>query len=459
MAQGHNKKYAFSSLFICHKTLYKPLQLYDTDCSLPNLSLTTFSCINSSHIPNGISVLNCEIYRNKVLTANPSGRSRPAPYKSQTYFKWIQYNIGHNMRIIPTSSATIMYRICIVFVLMKLVCASSLYPSPISSQSSTVLDDHSTQKKDDVFKEETKKGVSNSQTATGFNNENEKKTVIGQDRGKYNQENVSKNHHEDSGQRQGENFHQVNSDSVNKFGRKGGHRKGHHKTGYHNSYHKDESENNSSYYDDNDDQGGHFVYDSRAGSAGQSEADRFRGMYDNGRINNEENVRRGQYDVGGHYGNERDDKRAYDQRQYFNDRRDKSNSNIGNVRGETGRNYAERHYQNHPQYYQSQHHPIPLPPINQPLPPINQPLPPINQPLPPINQPLPPINQPVNQPIGHSKKTITIYEDPRVFDLGYRHPMRQYPNYEPRYDSDLIHLDFRRSPMQYNRRQFYDYYQ
>lgn len=414
--------------------------MYVTGYLLSKFNINNLSWINSSHIQNGISLLNCEIYRNRVLTTNLSGRSHRTTYKSQTYFKWIQYNkVDRNMRINCSNSKT-MYRICIVIVLMNLVCASSVHPSPIASHSSTVLDDRSATKKDNVFNEESKQGISSTQTSSGFKNENEKTNVVGADSGKYNQENINKNQQQDSGQRQGENFHQENVDSVNKVGRKGGHRKGHHKSGYHNSYHKDESENNSSYYDDSDDQGGHFMYDSRAGAAGQTGADRFRNSYDNGRLNNVENAKRGYYDNRGQYGNERDDRRAFNEQQYYNDRRDKSHANVDNVRGQVDRNYQEGNY-HHP------YHQRPLPPINSPLPPVINPLPPNRQPL----QPLPP---PITQP----RKTITIYEDPRVFDMGYSHPIRRNPQYEPRYDTDLIHLDFRKSPLPYNRRQFYDYY-
>lgn len=305
-----------------------------------------------------------------------------------------------------------MLRYVIVIVLINSVCANSLYPSQIS-RSSTTLDKHQQNKNGENYNEESKKDVQSTQSSTGYNSKEEKNKIVGQDSGNYSQENSQKNNHQNSAEKQGQNFHQQNFDSLNKFGRRGGHKKGHHKSGYSTSYHKDESENNSSYFDDSDDEGGHIVYDSRNNAGSQNSADRFRNSYDRGQIDNRQNNRKGFYDVGRIYDNQQADRNSYNDRQYYNDRKDKSHSNIDNNRGEVDRNYEERIYRNpyYPRYNRYE-----------------------------------------------PRKTITIYEDPRVFDKAYPELFQRSLPYDKRYDSDFIQLDFRR-PVPYERRPFYDFYQ
>lgn len=307
--------------------------------------------------------------------------------------------------------------------LIKIVYCGSLYPPHILSESSSVLDDNSAHKNSGIFSEQSQKGTSNLQESNGINKEHQSKQVSGHDTGTYNHENAQKNNQENTGQREEEKYHQQNFDTMNKNGRKGGHKKGHHKSGFHNTYHKDESENNSSFYDDSDDQGGHFEYNSQNGVGGQTGGDRFKESYDNGRYDSKYDGKKVNHDVNGHYGNERGDKAAYDQKNYYNDRRDQRNSNVGNARGETGRNQEEGRFYRYPSYR----------------------------------------DQPYREPDYRRyepKKTITIYEDPRMYQRGYTDYQRPY---ERRYDSDNVHLDFRRSgPYRGNsypyRRPFYGYY-
>lgn len=304
-----------------------------------------------------------------------------------------------------------MQRIFIVLVLMRIVYCDSPYPPHIFTKSSSVLDDNNAHKKSDTFSEHSEKGVANSQEEGGFNKEHASKKVLGHDSGNYNHENAQKNQQENSGHQEGEKFHQQNFDSMNKVGRKGGHKKGHHKSGYHNSYHKDESENKSTYYDDSDDEGGHFAYNAQNGAGAQQGGDRFRQSYDNNRLNNNYDQKKGHYDVNGNYGNQRDDRISYGNRNYYNDRRDKSNANFDNARGEAGRNVEESYVKGHPHYiepYYRRYEP---------------------------------------------RRTITVYEDPRAYQGGY--PAYQRP-YERRYDSDRVHLDFRQ-PIPY-RQPYYGYY-
>lgn len=340
-----------------------------------------------------------------------------------------------------------MHRIFIVLVLIKLVNCGTLYPPHIISQSSSVLDDNSAIKNNGVYSDESQKGISSIEEANGIKKEHETKHISGQDSGSYNHENAQKNKKEDAGQREEEKFHQQNYDSLNKVGRKGGHKKGHHKTGFHNTYHKDESENKSSFYDDNDDEGGHFTYNAQNGVGAQNGGDRFKESYDNGRYDNKHDNKKGFYDVNGNYGNEKGDKSAYDEKKYYNDRRDQRNSNVGNTKGEAGVNYEESKYYKHPHYNTN---PIYRDSIYR-QPDYNDP----NYRGPYYRDPYyrePYYREPYYRRY-EPKKTITVYEDPRMYQRGYSDNHRPY---ERRYDAGYVNLDFRR-PTTF-RSPIYDYY-
>lgn len=299
-------------------------------------------------------------------------------------------------------------------ILLVLICCKSVQLGPVSVQSgTTIIDDHSKHKNSDSFEVEAKKGASGGQQASGFNHENENKHTLAQDAGSYNHETNNHKQHQNGGQHFGEDFHRENGDSVAQFGRQGGHRKGHHKSGYQNSYHKEESENNSSFYDDKDDHGGHFVYDSRDGAYGSAAGNKNQGSYSDGSLLANGNAQRGRYNVGGNYDSARADKNGYGQKEYYDNRREQGKSNLGHAQGEAGRRVEEKYYE--PQYATKY------------------------------------------QP----RKTITIYEDPRDYDRGYDYStkFRQYPEYGTGYDSGAVHLDFRRDPLPYYpRQQPFDYY-
>ncbi|KAJ9601183.1 hypothetical protein L9F63_000651 [Diploptera punctata] len=108
------------------------------------------------------------------------------------------------------------------------------------------------------------------------------------------------------------------------IGSQGGHRKGHHSSGFKSSYHKDEAGNKSQFYDDANDQGGHFLYDARDGIYQDRGADAYGGEYDDAAYRDQERGKQGAYgeeagfnDRSGHQGRYsqddfRDDKAAYD---------------------------------------------------------------------------------------------------------------------------------------------------
>ena len=153
------------------------------------------------------------------------------------------------------------------------------------------------------------------------------------------------------------------------YGSQGGHRKGHHSSGFKNSYYKDESGNNSQFFDDANDEGGHYLYGARDGLYQDRGADAYHGAYDDAAYRDEERGKQGAYgeeagfdDRSGHEGKYaqddfNDEKAAYDVA--------KSGKNYGKAGsryyGEDGlyeRPYRHRHYR--PKgYYPVESYPVP----------------------------------------------------------------------------------------------------
>jgi hypothetical protein len=104
------------------------------------------------------------------------------------------------------------------------------------------------------------------------------------------------------------------------FGSRGGHRKGHHSSGFKNSYYKDESGNNSRFYDDANDEGGHYLYDARDGAFRDQGADLYRGGYEDGAYQDNARGKQGKYGAAAGYDDSRGYKGRYAQDGYYDDK-------------------------------------------------------------------------------------------------------------------------------------------
>ncbi|GAB0096302.1 uncharacterized protein DMENIID0001_117930 [Sergentomyia squamirostris] len=74
------------------------------------------------------------------------------------------------------------------------------------------------------------------------------------------------------------------------------HNRQHVKSGFHNTYHKDESGSNSSYYEDSDDRGGKLVYDKRHGTKGDAHDSQYQEGLMDGSVRDKYDDRYGGYD-------------------------------------------------------------------------------------------------------------------------------------------------------------------
>lgn len=197
------------------------------------------------------------------------------------------------------------------------------------------------------------------------------------------------------------------------------HKKGHHRSGFHNSYHKDETGSNSSFYDDGDDVGDERIFKTHKGTYGDVGTQRTQGSHLEGKDYAKEEGRHGGYSNGGVYEKDLGNKRDYGQKQYYDDRALEGRSNAGNRYAESARDAQEKY---HSRPFAGPHGP--------------------------------PYPHPHGEYYGPNsyraplKKTITIYEDPRE-DYGRR------VDYDPQYASDdYIQLDVKRSPAYYDYRSY-----
>ncbi|KAJ0179431.1 hypothetical protein K1T71_005143 [Dendrolimus kikuchii] len=102
-------------------------------------------------------------------------------------------------------------------------------------------------------------------------------------------------------------------------GYKRGHKKGHQKQGFQNSYHKDESSNKSTYFDDFNDEGDQAAYNSRLNSHDNHGGRSYQGSHNNGQEYVRDNYHGGGYNRYGDIGLKRNDHRDYAKKYYLDD--------------------------------------------------------------------------------------------------------------------------------------------
>lgn len=320
------------------------------------------------------------------------------------------------------------YRLPVILALLSCVlCDPIVIRSGLSK-------DHAQAKNSDVYDAQLQKADHNVVNQEGFNKGSEKKFVNAQDTGKYGQESEDKKFKESSGHYGDEKYHKNQGANESNFGKSKGHKKNQHKSGFHNTYHKDESGSNSSYYDDSNDEADEYVQDSKKGAYGDTSSGNNRGVYLDRNGHSNQNAKHGGYNNGGSYNKEAADRRNYNQGKLYNDRLHEGRSKAGDQYGEHGQFVQEKRYTT-PIYHTNYHHTAR----------------PAFYPAEDYQEDIHDNYEPA------SKKVITVYEDPRVFERGYE----RYNDYNPNYDSDRVHVDIRRPPIYrqtrfYNERPLYD---
>ncbi|XP_012270030.1 uncharacterized protein LOC105694179 [Orussus abietinus] len=109
----------------------------------------------------------------------------------------------------------------------------------------------------------------------------------------------------------------------------GQYKKGYHKSGFSNNYHKDESENKVSFYDDSEDEKGHRGHDNRAGYYGHRAQDDFRDDRHDSAFIARDKARHALRDNGAGYSDHRGRQGVYDDNRYYDHRRSNLRDGVG----------------------------------------------------------------------------------------------------------------------------------
>lgn len=279
--------------------------------------------------------------------------------------------------------------------------------------------------------------------------DNKSNNFVGaKDEGHYSNVDVDKKLFDDRKYAGGQTFNQDSGETVHGIAQKKGHKKGHHNTGFRNSYHKDESSNNSSYFDDYNDEADQSNSQNGRGRFGNEANKRYDNRKEDGIHHLQDNSRRGSYDRRGGTDARNADRQDYDRKRYQGDRRDYNQMQRG--QGYDGRdreftrteaapyNHGGHAYEDYPprypEYrrgYYEEARPVHLP----------------HPPPPPV--PVPGHGELRRHDLGEVRRqTITIYEDPRITD-SFRD--REVLNEDP----GFVQLDVRPGHQRFQR---YDNY-
>ncbi|KAF5302910.1 hypothetical protein FQA39_LY02090 [Lamprigera yunnana] len=233
--------------------------------------------------------------------------------------------------------------------------------------------------------------------------------------GKYDMVNHDKNHHLDRIDYADHNFNRNEGGSLSNTNTQMENKKGHHNSGFHNSYHKDESSNKSSFYDDNDEEGGRLAHISKNGAYGNANAfkDGVSRFDDSYRLRG--NHAGGRYDAGRNYQENLGNNKQYNNEDFYADKENFNKIRGGNRHGLSNDRYQESFYQRNPHYQ----HPYLFKPHYD-------------------SRPLNYNHKTLFNDYSHpGKKTITVYEDPRVY-----HHSAAYSTYnKPQFVDDGVELD------------------
>lgn len=288
-----------------------------------------------------------------------------------------------------------------LIVLCLFLCVS-VYSEPIIIKTG-IAKDHLQNQDGGIYDASANKAISSYESDQGFNKNTEGQHVSAKDAGQYVQELADNKHHIQENNYNNEKFQKQGGESVENIGKQAGHKKGHHKSGFKNSYHKEESGSKSSYYDDSDDQGGEYFLNSKQDAYSGDSSSKNRGSYLDGSKYLKDDSRRGAYSNEGLYNKDLDARQNYHQQKYHDNRANQGHSNEGNRFGESGKYIAEKYHSPHRyvhgDYYDPDDH--------------------------------------YYADYSAPKRTITIYEDPRVYasDSHYSE-YDDYPDYN-KYDDTV----------------------
>nr|CAH7764654.1 unnamed protein product [Callosobruchus chinensis] len=277
------------------------------------------------------------------------------------------------------------------------------------------------------------KGIANYEGDEGFNHDLHKMYQDMSNTGRYGEHRGIVKNSLDQNQFNRDTVQQNGGGLITDIENKRAHKKGHHNSGFRNTYHKDETGSNSSFFDDGGDEGDEYVRKAQHGQYGDILQANQRGsnLASKNYANNA--AEQSSYDKGQHGSQEQGRKGNFGRNQYYDDKEHANAANAAKAYGEAGRydqeQYAVKPYPVYPVLPAP--HPLPHPPVL-----VHHPLPvqdAVGPPVAPQLAPLPPPSLP-----HQGSRKITIYEDPRYVQQA---PFRQYDNYGDH--GDYVELDVR----------------
>ncbi|KAJ2950476.1 hypothetical protein O0L34_g8720 [Tuta absoluta] len=211
------------------------------------------------------------------------------------------------------------------------------------------------------IKHEKAKGDKVHQIESTLNDSHKNQYSKANDEGKY----VNKEHdlksNSETDNYDGHNSKQDKAEDSTTNGFKRGHKKGHHKQGFQNSYHKDESQNKSTFFDDFNDEGDQAAYKSRLNSYDNAGARKYQGSNRKGQEHLRDNYQGGGYNRYGDHGVKHAGHQDYGKNYYLDD-------NLHHDKLYDDRNIYDRNKIHDRRQYHVPPPPLP-PPVYRPLPP------------------------------------------------------------------------------------------
>lgn len=305
----------------------------------------------------------------------------------------------------------------------------SVYSSPIIIKSG-IVKNHGDHQSGNIYGAAGESGVTSHVNNQGFEKLDQGNFVKSADEGDYLHKDAAKNVNQNQGYYNNENFQQNGEGLVEDSEKKKDHKKGHHKSGFHNTYHKDESGSNSSYFDDSNDEGGDYQYNGKRGDYGNFQNNKQQGSYADGTHYEKDDSKQGTYKQEGHLNKHLGSNKNYNDERYLDDRKQHSESAAANNNDGRGKEVIENH---HTQPY--------YPPRN-------------------YYDERQPYNKEYYEKPSVPENKIIIYEDPRV----YESENLRYSDYRtPHNPNDRVRLEIRppisRTNRYYDARPIYeDYY-
>ncbi|CAK1578511.1 unnamed protein product [Parnassius mnemosyne] len=202
----------------------------------------------------------------------------------------------------------------------------------------------------ELIKHDKQKGEKNHHIESQINDSQTNQYSKASDNTKYLKKEHDSNKSSDNDAYSGYNTKQDKNEDNETTGFKRGHKKGHHKQGFQNSYHKDESSNKSTYFDDFNDEGDQSAYNAKSNSYDNHGGRSYKGTHNNG-----QEYIRNNFDSRGHnrygdVGNKQIGHQDYAKKHYLDDYENYNKHR--NNRGSYSRdNISNRYHYQHPQSY------------------------------------------------------------------------------------------------------------